>query len=157
MEFFSSYIKMLLSVGLCAFICNTVCESFKTSKTLEKAISTTLSLCMFITILVPICSILKTDNILSKSFEQNDSVETYSSFSENIENALSLQISEAIREKTGISPKSTCVTVAKNNDGFKLKKITVTLNTENKSEKNLVSDLLTSITDESTLTQISEN
>ena len=155
MEFFSSYIKMLLSVGLCAFICSTVCDNFKSSKTLERAMATTVSLCIFITVLFPICSIIRNSGTLIHSVDEGTTIET-SSFTQNIEESMNKQIKGIIYENFGMVPKSTSVSISTQDDEYVIEEILIELNHKDSDKKSLIAEFLRSLSEEDTNIQITE-
>ena len=157
MEFFSSYIKSILSVALCSFICNNLCESFSSSKTLEKAIAITTSLCMFIIVIMPLCSAMSNIRISIDGKNEADTAESTAFFKESIEKETESRLSQLIVEETGIIPCDTTVYLTENDNTYSIKKISISLPQENISDKTAVFDFLDSITDKKTVIEITEN
>ena len=154
MGFFSSYIKSLLTVAVCALICNTVCEGFKGSKALEKAMAITTSLCIFITVILPVCNSLK-DITRGMVSEQNEGTETAFSFTENLATATEMHINELIYKEIGTIPASTSVIISQSD--YAIEKISIELQKTCTVDKGELSHLLSSSAGENTIIEITEN
>ena len=153
MGFFSSYIKSLLTVAVCTLICNTICEGFKGSKALEKAMAITTSLCIFIAVILPICNAIKNISHDTAS-AQKTGTETTSSFIESLETATEMHINELIYKETGTMPTNTSVIISQSD--YAIEKISIEFQKTSTFDKGRLSHLLSSSAGENTIIEITE-
>lgn len=129
MNFFSSYIGLVLTIGICAFICETLCGCFANSMTVSRTVGIITSLCVFISIILPICTALNKlgfDNFSIR--EDNKATATsYDSLYDLAENRLENQISQSIYEELGIMPASISIELNVDEEYLNIQNVSVVL------------------------------
>lgn len=141
---FSKYITSIFSVGICAFICETLCDSFTCSKIFNRTLNAITSLVLFIIIVIPFCSMIKNYRINSDAFtfEETTSVlQTENlidlSFSE-LENSLT----EKIKAETGILTEDIRINYSMSKNTPVISGINVTVGTTSKDKKEALNQYL---------------
>lgn len=124
---FSDYLKSILTAGICAFFCETISNSFGSSKVLSKAMNIVTSLVMICVVILPLCNIISnTANIFSFDKENSNNKdidkETFLSLTfDNVEDSLKSQI----LTETGIYCDEISIDFTESESGLEIKEITV--------------------------------
>ena len=104
---FSSYIKSIAAVGICAFVCEWICISGKGSENVKKTVSLIASLCVFITVIVPFSFGIKEmiSNLdMSYTAEEPKNKNLENEFCSRIAEESEKMVKEKIFDKFGIIP-----------------------------------------------------
>ncbi len=145
--FFNSYITSILSVGVCAFICEWICISHSKSDSLKKALSFIASLCIFISVIFPFFSQIKnslesfslSSYYKTDSYDEYDKSEFYSLTAREAEKNTGIMI----YHEFGINPVSISIELCESDNILSVSSITVTLKSEHHDFKQQIYQFLT--------------
>lgn len=109
MGIFSSYIKTLFAVCVCASVCQAILSgSSKNSKTLENGLKLVISLCVIITILIPGSKLIK--NLKTADMPSADSTKVSDNYLLSLtKKELEDELNRKIKLSTGILPLYSCI------------------------------------------------
>ncbi len=134
---FSEYVKSVITVTLCAFLCAISCSSVCKNSAVIKALRLITNLCIFSVVFLPLITAFR--NIDADSFkiksEQYD-VGNYPGFDELTEKQAAESLKKQIFEKTGISVLSISIDISYENGKTGINKINAYVKTA--QEKNAV-------------------
>lgn len=156
MTSFSLYIKSIITAGICAFLCETVCTHFSKNKLSTKAIKFITNLCIFTIAVSPVFSLVAGINLKNLDFSQENSSEysenTFINLTTNeMEKTLILQI----LQNTGITAQQISIDIEYENEVINVKRIQAQVNNNDDIQK--VHDYLASIFPKETKIEITVN
>lgn len=138
---FGYYINALVSIGLCAFIC----ESIVTNKVLSKALGLITGLCVFTVVISPIISFAVKGNIkeiFDTSKYENTYNQTTTDFTNLIEKDMEDRLSQSIKDQLGLQISDVSIDFTIKDDKAFIESVCVVLDTQDKSENELVREYL---------------
>ena len=109
--FFTSYIGSVAAVSLTALICELICSS-NTEKKMTRPLNLIISLCVFLTVTMPVIGALQKFSKEGKGFEtffSEPSQQTSDTFFELWKKQTENGICDAVFQKTGIKPSSVSI------------------------------------------------
>ncbi len=136
MGVFSEYIKSILTVGVCAFLCESLSSVFQKSKASESAVRLMVNLCVFTVAVSPLFSAFSYLDF--NSFKINET--QYNEESTYTLNALTAkelekQVSSKIYESTRVFIKDIKIDIKLENDAILIKKVTAEISSKDDIEK----------------------
>jgi len=144
-EFFSSYLGSVMTIGICAFICETVSSASQTSAGTKNAMRLICSLCVFITVIIPFCSGIRsfyTHIATSGITAEKNSVQYENSFLELTEKETEKRIMQEILDKTGIIIKSADIDLCEKENMLIVLSVRVTVSNKDSGDADNVRQLI---------------
>lgn len=99
---FNTYLYSILTVGICAFVCETLVCRTNNSDSLSKGLSLITSICMFLTVISPLFSSLSSINFSDWNYDKNESKTDENVFLELTANETEKEIANQIKNAAGI-------------------------------------------------------
>lgn len=145
MNFFSQYVKSIISIGFFTFLCEFIYSNLSKGSSVEKAAKFIANLCIFCVIFSPIFSIIKSTNIKSLSLREENSTEiSEASFISLTEHELEKSLKAKILSETGIEIEEICTEIFYNADELKIISVSIEVSEKEHEEKvrNYISEIL---------------
>ena len=141
---FSEYIVSVMSMGICVYICEWLCIGKGTSQGMKKTVSFICGMCLFITVVLPFISAVKSfahdSAVTAKTFAQPKQSGQTEALYELTAKEMSERLSEMIFLDTGINPELVSIQIREENGSLYVEKIAVSV-CDRKDEK-AISDYL---------------
>lgn len=128
MTYFSEYIKSILSVGLCAFLCENVSLRLSKNTAMSRGMKLLTGLCIFTVSILPFFSLFNGGFTSLFDFSaSNVRINSENSFITLTENELEKSFEEQILKETGIQTRSLSIKIEYNNNVIDIKSINATV------------------------------
>lgn len=145
MNFFSQYVKSIISIGFFTFLCEFIYSNLSKGSSVEKAVKFIANLCIFCVIFSPMFSIISGKNIKSFSLKEKNNAEISEySFISLTEHELEKSLKAKILSETGIEIKEIGTEISYKDDELKIISVSVAVSEKEQAEKvrNYISEIL---------------
>lgn len=149
--YFSEYIRLILTVGICAFICE-YATSLGKSKKMSMVFGLISSLCIFLTVISPLTTLSGSFATFKQRYNNiGSSTEAISdeAFYSLVEENLKEEIKQEIIKKTGISDECISIDLSVDKENGTIKEISVK-HTDKRISNQEITDILTKKTGDET-------
>ena len=131
MDYFSQYIKSILTIGIFSFMCEFIYTNFSKNSSIEKAAKLITNLCIFFVIFSPIFSLIHGTDLKSLSFNTGSNQEiTENTFINLTESELEKVLSIQIFKETGIEAESISIKILCNDGETSIASVSATVKDE---------------------------
>ncbi len=142
-SFISSYINTIVSVAICAFICETITSSGR--EALHKGQRLITSLCIFISLVLPVCNALikvKPDLSFGNTFAvENGTLYSSKTYLSLIANETETVLQELITKTFGIQPDNISINISEESNDMQkhliIDSITVSIKADEETTNNI--------------------
>ena len=156
MGIFNEYIKSVLTVGICAFLCELICTFSRKSNTMSKAVQLTLNLCVFTITVLPFFSFMNKFEYSKTEIPESETIQdTDITLAKLTADEFEKLLKSQIYKNAGIEIKNIEVELDTVENDFIIKKVSVNLADEVDTES--IKNCLIEILGENITTEIKVN
>ena len=156
MGIFNEYIKSVLTVGICAFLCELICTFSRKSNTMSKAVQLTLNLCVFTITVLPFFSFMNNFEYSKTEIPESETIQdTDITLAKLTADEFEKLLKSQIYKNAGIEIKNIEVELDTVENDFIIKKVSVNLADEVDTES--IKNCLIEILGENITTEIKVN
>lgn len=142
---FNSYLYSILTVGICAFICETLACRTSNSDSLSKGLSLITSICIFLTVISPLFSSLSSINFSEWNYDKNKEKPDENIFLELTANETEKEIANQIKNDVGIEACRADIKFKTDGDVLKADEIILSVNKKSICKENEIRTIVKNI------------